>query len=213
MRDLAEGIAQAGATDKPIVTFMGSAREKNDSVFYQHCKALAKGLGEKAYAILTGAGSGIMEAANAGAKEAGAPSLGIRMGLLKGEHVDNDLYTSMTVTEHLLCFRRFLLTTVPTAIVAYPGGFGTLDEVMEITMLVQNGVTKKVPIVLLEDEKGFWSDLRDYARKHLLAEGRISEGDLELWDIVKIGEKSVDEIVELIDRKVKALQQSEEAGK
>lgn len=199
--DMERGITLAREAGKPIVGVMGSARVQPGDSFYEHCKELAERLGKEGYAILTGGGSGIMAAANEGATAAGAPSMGIRMELLKEEHVGEDHYTDLAITRELLCVRRFILTTVPSAIIGYPGGYGTINEISEILMLVQNRITAGIPIICVEDSKGFWTKLKNYMKEQLADGGYINPSDLDLFKIINIEESdSIDRIVGLVKR-------------
>ncbi|MEK7673487.1 MAG: LOG family protein [Patescibacteria group bacterium] len=205
--DAQAGIKQAQRAGKRIAGFMGSARVKPGNTLYEHAKNLAKALGKLNYAILTGGGSGIMAAANEGAHLAGAPSLGNRLGLLSKEHIDNTPFTDLIVTRELLFIRRFLLTTVPTALPLYPGGFGTQTEGNEILTLLQTSITAGVPVICLEDDsQPYWTNYRRFLKENMLPPGYIDEKDLDLFDIRNINEEeSANKIAEEINERVLAL--------
>ena len=186
---------------RPIVTFFGSARIGEGDPIYAYTSELAAALGRSGFAILTGGGSGIMAAANEGATSVGAPSLGIRMNLFAAEHTHKDIYSGVDGFNHFVFLRRFLLTTVPSAIVLGPGGLGTLDEMFELWMLIQGGIIKPVPVFCVEDNRGYWTDLKAFLAKQLFNTGHMSEYDLNSTKIIQTG-SSVDEISAQIRAKV-----------
>ena len=165
--------------NKTIVIF-GSARTKPQNKYYQAANSLAFKLGQWAknqkerYAICTGGGPGIMEAGNKGAKEAHAPSLGFCIELpfeqSTNPYVDKDL----EIQFHYFFLRKFWFLLKSTAIIIFPGGFGTLDEMFEALTMLQNEKTDSVPLVLFGTE--FWKSLINWQK--LIDEGMIDKKDM-----------------------------------
>ena len=161
------------------VTFFGSARFDEDNVYCKMACELAKMLNSKNFAILSGGGGGIMEAANKGAFQAGtAPSVGLNV-VLPFEQFTNKYATTSLVFSNLN-IRKFALIKHSKAFVVFPGGFGTLDELFEILVLAQIG-TKKAKIFLVGQD--FWSGLDKFIKTTLLNEKVISQNDIDLYEI------------------------------
>jgi uncharacterized protein (TIGR00730 family) len=161
--------------DKPCVTVFGSARLQEDHPCYQLARETGAALAEAGYAVMTGGGAGIMEAANRGAREAGGLSLGCNIRLPR-EQEPNPYLDKFIEFEHFF-IRKVMLVKYSSAFVVMPGGYGTLDEAFEVVTLVQNGKLERFPIVGMGGE--FWHHLRHFARDTMLKEGVISSGDLD----------------------------------
>jgi hypothetical protein len=185
--DIRRGLALIDSIDRPIITIMGSARVKPGSLFFDGCEALCRQLGEAGFAILTGGGGGIMEAANRGAHAAGAPSMAIRSGILTKERpASEEIYTHLMVAEQLMFTRRFLLLTAASGIVLFPGGFGTDNELTEALMLTQTQITSPVPILCMESTtEPFWTTNRERMAATMVPT-YINAGDLGLMQITSI---------------------------
>lgn len=173
----------------PHVTIFGSARFKEDNEHYKKTVELARLLSEAGYPIMSGAGPGIMEAANKGAIQGGSASLGASIKL-PFETKENDYLNHFS--DHKYFFiRKYFLMTKAIAIVAAAGGYGTYDELCEYLTLVQTGkVETKIPVVLLG--KKFWKPFDDLSRNVLLEEGTISESDLDLYVIIDTAEEAAE---------------------
>jgi uncharacterized protein (TIGR00730 family) len=154
--EINKGLGLLGRTDRRIVTFFGSHRVAQGSEHYKHCENLAFQLGSRGYAILSGGGPGIMHAANSGATRAGAPSIGLKAELLEGEEVRDPIFTE-ELSFHFLFVRRFIMTIKSEALIFYPGGYGTLNELFESAVLMQTGIVDKVPIVCVK--RKYWEGL------------------------------------------------------
>jgi uncharacterized protein (TIGR00730 family) len=172
------------------VSIFGSARTKQDAPDYKHAAQIAQGLVEGGYAIITGGGPGIMEAANKGANEAGGVSvgLGIELPLESGL---ND-YVNVGVEFRYFFVRKTCFIKYSQAFVVLPGGFGTLDELFEALTLVATGKITKFPIVLVGS--AYWSGLLDWLKTTLLADGKIGADELSLLHIAD----DPDEVVKII---------------
>lgn len=162
------------------VTVFGSARLTEENIYYQKAHELAGKLAAKDYAVITGGGHGIMEAANRGAKEAGGKSIGFNIEL-PHEQILNE-YTTESINFSHFSPRKIAMTLFADAYVFFPGGFGTVDEFAEIVTLVQTQKMLKSPIILIGSD--FWGDLDDFIKKHMLANHMITDGDEQIYTIV-----------------------------
>jgi len=162
--------------DRPCVTVFGSARFPEGHSHYELARALGRELARGGYAVMTGGGPGIMEAANRGAKEAGGLSLGCNIRLPM-EQQPNPYLDRFIEFEHFF-IRKVMLVKFSSAFVVMPGGFGTLDEAFEIITLVQTGKLERFPIITMGGD--FWDHLRSFIRSTMVEEGTIDEGDLAL---------------------------------
>jgi uncharacterized protein (TIGR00730 family) len=172
------------------VTIFGSARSEESDETYQQAVETARLLGEAGCTIVTGAGPGIMEAANRGAREAGALSIGLNIELPM-EQTANP-YLDRLVDFRYFFVRKTMLVKYSSAFVIFPGGFGTLDELFEALTLVQTGKLSNMPLILVNRE--YWSGLLDWFTTRLLAEGKISPDDLDIFHVVD----DVSEVVRVI---------------
>ena len=176
-------------------SFFGSARASLGDNSYKDAEELARRLSKKGFAIITGGSSGIMQAANKGAFEAGGASVGLNINLSEVQHY-NPYLTEKFGFDHFFV-RKVMLTYASEVYVYFPGGFGTLDEFFEIITLVQTKKIRKVPIVLYG--KSYWGPLLAFIEKTLYQErATIAEHDMELYMLVD----SVDEAYEYITENV-----------
>jgi len=162
--------------DSPCITVFGSARFKEDHPYYRLARDLGSALANAGYAVMTGGGPGIMEAANRGAKEAGGISLGCNIKL-PHEQKPNPYLDQFIEFEHFF-IRKVMLIKYSSAFVVMPGGFGTLDEAFEVVTLIQTGKLEGFPVIGMGGE--FWDHLRQFARDTMLQDGVIGEEDLDL---------------------------------
>jgi uncharacterized protein (TIGR00730 family) len=172
--ELRAGFSRLSHIGKAVSVF-GSARTPRDHPRYARARALARRLGEEGFAIITGGGPGIMEAANRGAREVGATSVGLGIDL-PHEQAMND-WVDVSLTFHYFFARKVMFVRYASGFVVFPGGFGTLDELFEAATLRQTQKIRYFPIVLMDS--GFWSGLTDWLRDTVLAEGNISPADVE----------------------------------
>ncbi len=172
-------------------TFFGSARATLEHTTYKCAEELASRLAKKGFAVITGGSSGIMQAANKGAYEAGGASVGLNINL-PDLQVYNPYLTERFGFDHFFV-RKVMLTYASEVYVYFPGGFGTLDEFFEIVTLVQTKKIRKVPIILFGKE--FWEPLNEFIHKRMFEEhASIDKGDMSLYTIVD----TVDEAYEYI---------------
>lgn len=163
------------------VTIYGSARFKPTNPHYKDACALAILLANEGYAVVTGGGPGIMEAANRGAKEAGGASVGLNIEL-PHEQVINP-YVTDSLSFYYFFSRKTTMSFSSEAYIFYPGGFGTLDEFFEIVTLIQTKKIRNAPVVLVG--KDFWGPLDDFLRINVMRNhGAIEKSDLKLYSIL-----------------------------
>lgn len=162
------------------VSIFGSARSKRTDRYYRIAEETAFKLAKNGYAIITGAGAGIMEAANKGAKRAHGDSIGLNI-LIPVQQKENKYVTRSLEFKYFFC-RKVMFAKYSKALVAFPGGFGTLDEFFEVITLVQTKRMESLPVVLVGSE--FWNGMLHWIKKTLLPHGMISQSDLELFEIV-----------------------------
>jgi uncharacterized protein (TIGR00730 family) len=169
------------------VTIFGSARLRQPDPLYDAAAYTARRLGEEGFTIITGAGPGVLEAANKGAREAGALSIGLNIELPMEQH--SNPYLDRTIDFRYFFVRKTMLVKYSEAFIVFPGGFGTLDELFEALTLIQTGKVQNMPIVLFGSS--YWGGLVDWLRERLLADGRISAADLKIFDLVDDPEEIV----------------------
>ena len=157
----------------PCVTVFGSARFKDDHLYYGVAREIGRRLAEEGFTVMTGGGPGVMEAANRGARDAGGVSIGCNIEL-PHEQKPND-YVDLFVEFRYFFVRKVMLVKYSHAFIALPGGFGTLDEIFEAATLIQTGKIKDFPLILMGVD--FWTPLIEYMRDHLLSAGTIDADD------------------------------------
>jgi len=173
------------------VTFFGSARTKEDDVYYKKARELAsRVVKELHYSVITGGGPGIMEAANRGAFEAGGNSLGLTIDL-PSEQLTNQYLTDRE-SFHYFFSRKVCLSFSAEAFIFFPGGFGTLNEFLEILTLVQTNKIPKAPMILAG--VSFWASLEQFLKEILLKNKMVDAGDISLYTLTD----DEDEILKII---------------
>ena len=180
----------------PAVSFFGSARTPPDHPDYVLARETARRLGEAGFAIITGGGPGIMEAANRGARDAGAPSVGLNIEL-PFEQAPN-AYQDIPLEFEYFFTRKLMFVRYATAFVALPGGFGTLDELFEALVLEQVDKIRDFPIVLMHGR--FWAGLVEWIRERLVEDALISADDPDLLYVTDDPEQAVEIICASRDR-------------
>ncbi|NDE90467.1 MAG: hypothetical protein EB059_04920 [Alphaproteobacteria bacterium] len=158
-REVQEGLRVLSKIKEPIIGIFGSHRARANHADFQHCHSLCTYLARSGYAIITGGGSGVMHAANKAAHEQGAISVGMTSNLLTKEHIFEPVY-SYQPNFRFFFVRRFVLSIKTAAKVFYPGGSGTLNELFEYAMLMNNNIVDRVPIICVGSD--FWSGLFDW---------------------------------------------------
>jgi uncharacterized protein (TIGR00730 family) len=171
------------------VTVFGSARVKQDSPYYAAAREVGRGLAERGFAVITGGGPGVMEAANRGANEAGGLSIGCNIELAH-EQSPNP-YSNLSIDFRYFFVRKKMFVKYSEAFVVFPGGFGTLDELFEALTLIQTAKVKRFPVVLYGSE--YWGGLLQWVEGTLATEGMVSDVDLALVQVVD----TIDEVCEI----------------
>ena len=166
------------------VTIFGSARTVETDEMYKKCVRFSRCLAENNYMVITGGGSGIMQAGNEGAGSENSFAVNIRLPF---EQKPNPImYRNPRLVTYKYFFnRKVAFVKEAAAIVVFPGGFGTLDEAMEVFTLIQTGKTSPKPLILMDDEDGYWERFFSFVRESLLAQGFISAEDFSLFSVTK----------------------------
>jgi uncharacterized protein (TIGR00730 family) len=170
------GFEKVAQIDRPAVAMFGSARVREGSEPYEAARTVGRCFAEAGWAVVTGGGPGVMEGANRGAREGGGLSVGFNIELPHEQHVNPYLDISHTF-EHFYV-RKVCFVRPSEGFVIFPGGFGTLDELYESLTLIQTGKIKHFPVVLFDSE--YWADMLAWVRSDLLADGMITQADLDL---------------------------------
>jgi uncharacterized protein (TIGR00730 family) len=173
--ELARGF-DALANIRRGVSIFGSARTPPDHPRYALAREVGRALGEAGFAVITGGGPGIMEAANRGARDAHACSVGLNIELPFEQGANP--YQDIALTFHFFFTRKVMFVRYATGFVVFPGGFGTLDELFEALLLIQTRKIREFPVVLVGTD--WWAGLIAWARERLAGEAMISPEDLEL---------------------------------
>jgi uncharacterized protein (TIGR00730 family) len=188
-RELETGFAALSGL-APAVSVFGSARTGREEPQYQAARDVARRLGEEGYAIITGGGPGIMEAANRGAADAGVCSVGLGIDLPHEQGINE--WVDLPLEFHYFFTRKVMFVRYASAFVVFPGGFGTFDELFEAATLRQTGKVRWFPIVLFGSD--YWDGLVRWLRDPVQAEGKISEED---WEMIEVTDDPK-RVVELI---------------
>ncbi len=179
------------------VTVFGSARTPRDHLEYAQGRALGTALAEAGYAVITGGGPGVMEAANRGCKDGGGLSVGFNIAL-PHEQGPNP-YCDIEMTFKHFYARKTMFVKAAEGFVIFPGGFGTLDELFESLTLIQTGKVLDFPVVLVGSD--YWEELLVWVREEALADGMISPEDIELLYVTDDPAEAVRLIVESYDER------------
>src|SRR6186997_1723582 len=194
--------------DRPAVSIFGSARVGEDSRPYTQARATATLFAEAHFAVVTGGGPGVMEAANRGCKEGGGLSVGFNIALPHEQGLNP--YCDLSMTFKHFYARKTMFVKAAEGFVIFPGGFGTLDEAFEALTLIQTGKVLHFPVVLFDAD--YWAPLLDWIRGRLLADGMISPEDLELLTVTDDHAEAVQVLVEGYKRRrAEGLAQPEKA--
>lgn len=172
------------------VSIFGSARLKESSPFYESARFVANRLAEAGYAVITGGGPGIMEAANRGAEEGGGKSVGCNIELPFEQSFN--AYVNVPINFRYFFVRKTMFVKYADAFVIFPGGYGTLDELFEAIVLIQTDKLGHFPVVLFGVD--YWKGLLDWVRSTLVPNGMISPDDLDLLQVTD----DVEEVLRLV---------------
>ncbi len=178
----------------PAVTIFGSARTKPDDPVYKKAEKIAALFAKNDFAVITGSGGGVMEAANKGAAEAGGTSVGLNI-VLPFEQEPNK-YSNINLDFNYFFIRKVMFVKYAFAYIIMPGGFGTLDELFESVTLVQTQRIKPFPIILVDSD--YWSGLKDWIKSCLLKEKRISPEDIDILQVMDEPEEIVNTVKKMV---------------
>jgi uncharacterized protein (TIGR00730 family) len=195
IREIALEFAQgfsALATIGRAVTVFGSARTPRDDPDYALTREIARALGAAGYAVITGGGGGLMEAANRGARDAGATSVGCNIELPHEQRLND--YVDVGLEFRHFFARKVMFVRYAVAFVICPGGYGTMDELFESLTLIQTQTIRHFPLILVGD--GGWEDLLEWLADHALARGRVDARDLQIVHRTD----DPDEVVAIVER-------------
>jgi len=192
-----EGFRVVDKIGHPAVTIFGSARIDESDPEYALAMETGALFAEAGWAVVTGGGPGVMEAANRGAYERGGVSVGFNVEL-PHEQAPNPYVTLGYTFDHFYA-RKTMLVKAAEGYVLFPGGFGTLDELFESLTLIQTGKVQHFPVVLVGTE--YWGGLLDWVRRRPLSEGMVSPEDFDLLHVTDEPERVVQEVLECYRRK------------
>ncbi len=192
----------------PAVTVFGSSRTDPDSKEYELGVRLGRSLAEAGFAVITGGGPGVMEAANKGALESGGVSVGLGIELPHEQHMNE--YVDLGVEFRYFFVRKTMFVKYSSGFVTLPGGFGTLDELFEALTLVQTRKVTSFPVILMGIE--FWTPLIDWIRTSLVSSGKVSPEDVDLIQLTDDPDEAV-EIIAGADRPQAGTARREEAAR
>jgi uncharacterized protein (TIGR00730 family) len=196
-----KGFEAVDRIPRPAVTVFGSARIGADNPDYDRARECGRLLAEAGFAVITGGGPGVMEAASRGAKEGGGFSVGFNIEL-PHEQAPNG-YLDLALTFRHFYARKVMLVKAAEGFILFPGGFGTLDELFESLTLIQTGKVLHFPVVLFDSR--FWQPLLAWISERLLEEGMISPEDVALLTVTDDPAEAIATIVECYDRRCAAM--------
>lgn len=165
--------------DRPAVSIFGSARVGAGSATYERARETGRAFAKEGFAVVTGGGPGVMEAANRGCQEAGGLSVGFNIDLPHEQRLNP--YCDISLTFHHFYARKVMFVKAAEGFVIFPGGFGTQDELWEALTLIQTGKIGRFPVVLVDGD--YWGELLDWMQSEMLEAGLIAPEDVELLTV------------------------------
>ena len=186
MAEFVEATERLGVV-RPAVSIFGSARIAKDSPYYALTETIARQLSDSGFAVISGGGPGVMEAANKGAFAGKSLSVGLNIQLPHEQGANP--YQDVSQTFRHFFTRKFMFVKLASAYVVMPGGFGTLDELLEALTLIQTNKTPRIPLILVGSE--FWAGLIVWFKERLVSEGMIAASDMDLIQIIDSPEQIV----------------------
>ena len=184
--------------DRPAVSIFASARVLEGTPTYESARATGRAFAEAGFAVVTGGGPGVMEAANRGCKEGGGLSVGFNIELPHEQGLNP--YCDIGLTFHHFYARKVMFVKAAEGFVIFPGGFGTQDELWEALTLIQTGKIGNFPVVLYDSD--YWQELLDWLREEMLDDGLISPQDLDLLFVSHDPKEIVELVVSRYDERV-----------
>lgn len=175
---------------RPAVSIFGSARTQPGTPYYELTERIARLLSDSGFSVISGGGPGIMEAANRGAFFGKSPSVGLNIQLPHEQSAN--AFQDISQTFRHFFARKYMFVRFASAYVVMPGGFGTLDELLEALTLIQTGKSRKIPLILVNS--AFWAGMIDWFRTRLVEEGMINPEDMNLIQLIDQPEEVVEAI-------------------
>jgi len=192
-----EGFEAVERIDRPAVTIFGSARVAQDHPAAVSARAVGRRFAAHGWAVVTGGGPGVMEAANHGAQEAGGLSVGFNIELPHEQR--SNPYLDISLTFRHFYARKTMFVKAAEGFVVFPGGFGTADELFESLTLIQTGKVLHFPVVLFDSD--YWAELLQWVRGELLADHMISPEDLDLLYVTDDVDDAVAKVIDCYERR------------
>ena len=192
------GFEKVEEIDRPAVSVFGSARVGEQTAVYRSARETAGLFAGAGFAVVTGGGPGVMEAANRGCQEAGGLSVGFNIELPHEQGLNK--YCDLSLTFKHFYARKVMFVKAAEGFVIFPGGFGTLDELFESLTLMQTGKIGSFPVVLFDT--AYWAPMLDWIRTRMLEEGLVSPADLELVRVTDAPAEAVEFVVSHFDARV-----------
>jgi hypothetical protein len=192
------GFQAVDEIDRPAVSIFGSARIREGTPTYERARATGRSFAESGFAVVTGGGPGVMEAANRGCKDAGGLSVGFNIELPHEQGLNP--YCDIALTFHHFYARKVMFVKAAEGFVIFPGGFGTQDELWEALTLIQTGKIGNFPVVLFDSD--YWAELLDWLHKEMLEDGLISREDVELLYVTDDPKEVVQLVVSRYDQRL-----------
>ena len=196
-QEFRDGFEAVDKIDRPAVTIFGSARVLEDDPAYVNARKVAARFAEAGWAVVTGGGPGVMEAANRGAQEAGGLSVGFNIELPHEQR--GNPYVDLSMTFRHFYARKTMFVKAAEGFVVFPGGFGTADELFESLTLIQTGKVLHFPVVLFDSD--YWEELLTWIRDELLADRMISPEDLQLLHVTDDVDQAAAYVLECYERR------------
>jgi uncharacterized protein (TIGR00730 family) len=191
------GFEAVAKIERPAVAIFGSARVREADTPYRAARDVARRFAERGFAVVTGGGPGVMEAANRGAREGGGLSVGFNIELPHEQTSNRYLDVSLTFDHFYV--RKTMFVKAAEGFVIFPGGFGTLDEMFEALTLIQTGKVSHFPVVLFDSD--YWAELLEWIDREPLDDGLIAAADLELLRVTDDPEEAVRIVVDCHERR------------
>jgi uncharacterized protein (TIGR00730 family) len=195
-REFWAGFAAVDKIDRPAVSIFGSARIPEDSEEYADARKVGRLFAEAGWAVITGGGPGVMEAANRGARDADGLSVGFNIELPHEQ--GSNPYLDISYTFKHFYARKVCFVKPAEGFVIFPGGFGTLDELFEALTLIQTGKAQNFPVVLIDTE--YWGEMLDWIKGEMLPDGMISPEDLDLLHVTDDLDEAVRTVLECYEQ-------------
>jgi uncharacterized protein (TIGR00730 family) len=182
---------------RPAVSMFGSSRVTVDHPYFMLAERIARQLSDAGFSVISGGGPGMMEAFNKGAYFGKSPAIGLNIELPREQFPNS--YQDISLAFRHFFARKVTFVRFATAYVVLPGGFGTLDELLEALALVQSGKIRRMPIILVHTP--FWRGLIDWFRERLVAENMIAPGDMDLVQLIDDPEQVVAAIFDYYEKR------------